>query len=251
MRLMAIWIDGMRAESPSSFKAAGWSAAGFAAGVRLALPAMPVMAVFGLAFGTAAAQNGLTPSEATLMSALVFAGASQFIVVEMWSSAATVAGITAIGMVTAVVNMRLLLMSASLRPWLGASPAWQTYPAISLLTDPGWLLISRYRSNGGADAAAFLGSGVLLWLTWIAATAPGHALGSLMADPKRFGLDLVMPCFFIVMIVPLWRGPRPAIPWVVAGAVALLAAELMPAWWFIMAGAIAGSLAAGIIDESS
>ena len=207
------------------------------------------MGIFGVAFGTAAAQNGLALSEAMLMSALVFAGASQFVAVEIWSNVATAAGVVTIGMVTAAVNMRLLLMSASLRPWLGASPAWQTYPALSLLTDPGWLLVTRYRSDGGADAAAFLSSGVMLWLTWIAATMLGHVLGALIADPRIFGLDLVMPCFFIVMLVPLWRGPLPAIPWLVAGAVALLADRLMPAWWFIMAGAVAGSLTGGMLDE--
>jgi predicted branched-subunit amino acid permease len=145
--------------------------------------------------------------------------------------------------------MRLLLMSASLRPWLGASRAWQTYPALSLLTDPGWLLISRYRSEGGADAAAFLSSGIVLWLAWIAATAAGHTLGSVVSGPKKLGLDLVMPCFFIVMLVPLWRGTRAALPWLVAGAAALLALKMMPAWWFIMVGAVAGSLTAGMLDE--
>jgi predicted branched-subunit amino acid permease len=230
---------------------AAWSTAGLAAGVRLALSGVAPMAVFGAAFGVAAAQNGLTPAEAILMSTFVFAGASQFVIVEIWANAATAAGVIVIGMTAAVVNMRLLLMSASLRPWLGASPAWQAYPALSLLTDPGWLLVARYRANGGCDAAALLGSGVVLWLTWIAATASGYPLGVLIADPARFGLDLVMPCFFIVMLVPLWRGPRRAIPWLVAGAVALLAAKLMPSWWFIMAGATAGSLTAGLVDEQS
>jgi len=225
---------------------AEWSAAGIGVGARLALPGVPVMAVFGVAFGTAAAQNGLTLLEATLMSALVFAGASQFVAVEMWGNVASAAGIATIGLITAAVNMRLLLMSASLRPWLGGSPARQVYPALALLTDPGWLLVTRYRSSGGTNAAAFLASGLVLWLTWIAATAPGHAIGQLITDPKRYGLDLVMPCFFAVMLVPLWRGPRLAVPWLVAGAVALISAKLVPDWWFIMAGAIAGMFTAGL-----
>jgi len=225
------------------------SVAGLAAGARLALPGMPIMAVFGVAFGTAAAQNGLTLSEATLMSALVFAGASQFVAAEMWTTSMTAAWVIALGLVTATVNMRFFLMSASLRPWLGTLPAWQTYPALALMTDPGWLLATQYRSRGGSDSAVFLSSGVMLWLTWIAATVPGHALGGIVTDPTRFGLDLVMPCFFVVMLVPLWRGSRAAISWLVSGAVAVLTAQLLPSWWFIMAGVIAGSVTAGVFDE--
>jgi predicted branched-subunit amino acid permease len=233
----------------SRSRPAYWSVAGLACGVRLATPGIPVMALFGVGFGTASAQHSLTLLEATLMSASVFAGASQFVAVEIWNSPMTTAGVAAIGLITATVNLRLFLMSASLRPWLGASPVWQTYPALALLTDPGWLLAVRYRREGGADSAVFLSSGLVLWLTWIAATMVGHWLGAFVADPKRLGLDLVMPCFFIVMLVPLWRGPRSAIPWLIAGAAALLAAEFVAGWWFIIVGAVTGSIIAGLLDD--
>jgi predicted branched-subunit amino acid permease len=107
----------------------------------------------------------------------------------------------------------------------------------------------RYRAGGGADCAAFFASGVALWLVWIAATVPGHAAGALVTDPRRFGLDLVLPAFFAAMLVPMWRGPRQASPWALAGAVAVGTSALMPGWWFIIAGAAAGSIAAGFIDE--
>jgi 4-azaleucine resistance transporter AzlC len=226
-----------------------WSLAGLAQGALLSGPAMPAMAAFGVAFGMVAAQKGLTLLEATLMSALVFAGASQFVAAEIWTDSMTFAGIGTLGFITAIVNMRFVLMSASLRPWLGALPAWQAYPALSLMTDPGWLIATRYRSEGGADAAMFLGSGLAFWLIWIGATASGYLLGSRVADPKQFGLDLIMPMFFAVMLLPLWRGIRRASAWGVAGAVALAAAEILPGSWFIAAGALAGSIAAGLIDQ--
>ncbi len=207
------------------------------------------MSVFGAAFGTVAAQKGLTVVEATLMSALVFAGASQFVAVEIWTDPVTLATVVTLGFVTATVNMRFVLMSAALRPWLGGLPAWQTYPALSVMTDPGWLVAMRYRSEGGSDSSTFLGSGIALWLVWVASTAFGHLLGALVTEPKRFGLDLVLPAFFIVMLVPLWRGPRRAIAWAVAGAIALLAAQFLAGWWFIVLGAVAGSITAGVLDE--
>jgi 4-azaleucine resistance transporter AzlC len=230
------------------FVAPCWSRAGLAQGVRLSVPGIPGMAVFGVAFGAIAAQKGLTLFEATLMSALVFAGASQFVAVEMWTDPMTAAVVVKLGVVTATVNLRFVLMSAALQPWLGGLPAWQTYPALSLMTDPGWLIAACYRADGGMDPAVFLGSGFALWLVWIASTMPGHLLGTFVTEPKRFGLDLVMPCFFVVMLVPLWRGRRKAIPWLVAGVIALVAGELIPGWWFIITGAVAGSVTAGMLD---
>ena len=226
-----------------------WSATGLAEGTRLAVPAMPVMALFGVAFGAFAAQKGLTLLEATLMSALMFAGASQFVAAEIWAHPVTVAGIATLGLVTATVNMRFVLMSASLRPWLEGLPAWQTYPALALITEPGWLIALRYRSERGADSATLLGSGVALWLIWIAGTVCGFLLGALVTDPQRYGLDLVMPVFFVVVLVPLWRGTRRAVPWAVAGAFAVLAARFLPGSWYIIAGAIAGAVTGGLQNQ--
>ncbi|MGH8641382.1 MAG: AzlC family ABC transporter permease [Burkholderiales bacterium] len=226
-----------------------WAADGYAVGARLSLPLMPVMAIFGMAFGAVAAQKGLTGVEATLMSALMFAGASQFVAIELWADHMSWAGIVTLVLITATVNMRFVLMSAAMRPWLGGLPPWQTYPALAVMTDPGWLIALRYRSEGGANAAAFFASGFVLWLVWIASTTVGYYLGTLVSDPKTLGLDLVLPAFFIVMLVPLWSGARRAVSWAVGGAVALLASALMAGWWFIILGAIAGSIAAGFLDE--
>ena len=58
----------------------------FAAGALTILPLLIAVVVYGLLFGTLAAQKGLSPLETALMSALVFAGASQFVAVEIWTS---------------------------------------------------------------------------------------------------------------------------------------------------------------------
>ncbi|HUF81496.1 MAG TPA: AzlC family ABC transporter permease [Burkholderiales bacterium] len=217
---------------------------GFALGARLSVPAMPVMALFAFAFGAFAAQKGMGLLTATAMSAAMFAGTSQFVAVEIWTEPLTAGVIATMALVVAIINLRFLLISASLRPWLGGYPASRVYPALGLLSEPGWLLALRYRAEGGADGSILLGSGVALWLVWTGSTAAGHLLGSLAADPGRYGLDLVMPVFFTVLLVPMWRGRRAAVPWVVAGAVALLFATLAEGSWYIIAGAVAGSLAA-------
>jgi predicted branched-subunit amino acid permease len=145
--------------------------------------------------------------------------------------------------------MRFILMTAALRPWFGTLPAWRSYPALFTVTDPGWLIAMNYHARGGRDAAILVGGGLAFWALWVASTVPGYLLGALVSDQRTFGFDVIMPAFFVAMLVPLWRGARRAIPWVIAGAVALLVAALTPGWWFIMAGSVAGGIAGGFIDE--
>jgi len=243
-------IDTLMIEGRSSSQPT-WSAAGYAEGAWLAVPAMPVMAIFSAAFGVFAGQKGLSLIEAALMSTFMFAGASQFVAAEIWGRPMTAAAIATLVVVTATVNLRFFLIGASLRPWLGALPAWRVYPALALLTEPGWLMSIRYRAQGGSDAAIVLGGGFVLWLVWIAGTVSGYMLGTLVANPQRFGLDLIMPVFFVVMLVPLWRGARAAVPWVAAGMAALIAARFLPGSWYIIAGAFAGAIAGALQDEQA
>jgi predicted branched-subunit amino acid permease len=228
---------------------ARWTLQGFAIGARYALPIVPPTLVFAMAFGTVAAQKGVTLVEAMLMSALVFGGAAQLASMEAWNPPLTPSVIVTLAMITAVVNMRLLLMTASFRPWLGHLPAWESYPTLLLTTDASWLIAERYRASGGTDASVLLGSGLLLWIFWVPATGVGYLVGALIAQPQRFGLDLVMPIFFVAMLMPLWRGTRRAIPWAIAGGVALAVQHLVPGYWYMIAGALAGSVAGGFIHD--
>lgn len=230
-----------------------WTREGAMLGARLALPLIPGYIAFGLAVGATGASKGFSFIAMFLMNGLVYAGASQMIAMEIWPAKLTLATILAMALIIATVNARMLLMGASLRPWLGALPWWQTYPVQHLTTDPGWILAMRYRAEGGNDAAMYLANGVVLFCVWMAATSAGYVLGALVSDPRRLGIDLVMPIFFAIMLIPLWRGARiklrRGIGWLVAAGVAFAVQHLVPGWWFIIAGAISGALAEGFADE--
>jgi len=233
-----------------SAQAPYWSLPGLAEGAWRTAPLLPGTVVFALAFGTIAAQKGLTLSDAVLMNALVFAGAAQLVAIEVWTNPLTLGTIASLATLTAIVNARFVLMGASLRPWMGPLPAWQVYPPLLLTTDATWIVGMRYRAEGGADASIYAGAGLALWAFWTAAVVPGYLLGAFIADPARFGFDLTLPIFFVAMLVGLWRGPRRAIAWGIAGAVALAAAQLLSGWWFIVIGAVVGSIVGGFIDDA-
>jgi predicted branched-subunit amino acid permease len=225
-----------------------FSLAGLRYGARAALPAFPGFLMFAAAFGAAAAQKGLSLGETAGLSVFVYAGASQMVGLEIWQQVWTPSTILTIMTVTAIVNARMILLGATMQPWLKDEPLARTALNLFLITEAGWLVTTRYYNEGGRDAGVLLGCGIILWLVWQAATVAGFFAGALVPDPKRFGLDLVMPIFFGVMLVPLWKGVRPALPWLVAGLVALVVHALIPGYVFIVAGALAG-VAAGMLIE--
>jgi len=225
-----------------------FSLAGLSIGARLAVPAFPGFIMFALAFGTAAAQKGLSLSEAMGLSAFVYAGASQMVGLEIWQRVWSPATILTIVTVTAVVNARMILLGATLQPWLMNEPRVRAGLNLFLLTEAGWLIGTRYYNEGGRDVGVLLGVGTILYLVWLLATLAGYFAGALVPEPRRFGLDLVMPIFFGVMLVPLWKGAKPALPWLIAGLVSLLVYTFVPGYLFIVAGALAG-VATGMLLE--
>ncbi len=217
-------------------------------GARLTLPLLPGIVVFASAFGTAAQQRGLPVDQALAMSAFVFAGVSQMVGLEVWQDVWTPATLLGVMTVTAVVNSRMVLAGASIQPWLRGEPPGRLALNLFFLTDANWLLATRYGEEGGRDVGVLFGAGLALWGVWALGTVPGYLAGTLVSQPRRFGLDLVMPIFFCAMLVPLWRGTRAARPWAVAGAVALLVHAFVPGYAFIIAGALAGAVAGAILE---
>lgn len=226
-----------------------WSKAAIVPGIVAIGPMLPGTLAFGMAFGALCAQKHFSLAEVEVMMAVVYGGLSQFVAVQSWPDTLTPSSIATLALLTLTVNIRFMLMSATLRPWFGTLPAWQAYPAMLLVTDGGWLAAMRYRDHGGANAWFYVGGGIVLYVVWLFSAIPGFLLAEQLTDPRKYGVDLVMPAFYAAMLVPAWKGPRRAIPWVVSGVVALVVHWLVPGWWFIIAGALSGAISAGFIDE--
>lgn len=214
---------------------------GVVAGFRTCLPVAVGVGGYGIAFGVLARQAGLSVAEATLMSAVVLAGASQLIAVELWDAPLPVLAIVA---TTLIVNLRYVLMGASLRPWFkDISPA-RAYASLFFVTDESWALSIADLRSGAGRGAFLLGAGLAIWLLWVATTAVGATVGGAIGAPRRYGLDFVLTAIFVAIAVGLWRGREDLLPWVVAGSVAVVGAAVLPGRWYILLGGVLGSLVA-------
>jgi predicted branched-subunit amino acid permease len=220
-------------------------------GARLAIPLLPGVMVFATAFGAAASQKGLDVWQTMAISIFVFAGAAQMVALEVWRETWSLASVLGIMAITATINARMILMGAAVQPWMAGAPPVRNALNLFLFTDANWLIGMRYHQEGGKDLGVMLGAGLALWCAWTLATLPGYLAGALVANPRAFGLDLVMPVFFCAMLVPLWRGFMPAVPWMVAGAVALAVQALGGGYAFIVVGALAGALSAALLPEKN
>jgi predicted branched-subunit amino acid permease len=220
-------------------------------GVRLFMPLLPGVIIFAMAFGAAAAAKNLTLFEATAMSAFVYAGLSQIIALENWQPEWTAAALLGLAFVTGAVNGRMALQGASLQSWLVQWPRRVNYPQLFFLTDANWLIAERERAAGRNDLGVMIGAGAGLWVVWVIATIPGHLAGSLMDDPRRFGLDLLLPIYFAAMLVPVWKGPRLIVPWAVAALVSIVAAQTIGGYSYVILGALSGALAGALMPDKA
>lgn len=227
--------------------AATFTRAGFALGVRRTLPLAVSAGAFAAVFGVLARQAGLSPLEAALMSGLVFAGASQFVALQMWVLPLP---IFALIFTTLIVNLRHILMGASLRPWLSKLPPSRVYTSLFFMTDETWALTIRERADGLRDAAFMLGSGITLFISWVGGTIVGSLAGAALRaeDLAAWGLDFMFAAVFTALLAGLWRGKGDILPWSVAAVAALLVRWWVPGTWYILAGGIAGSVVGALRD---
>jgi 4-azaleucine resistance transporter AzlC len=213
----------------------------FAAGVKTIAPIIVAAMPIGLVFGAVAAAKGLSPLEATLMSAMVFAGGSQFVAMDIWTHPASW---TALGFAALLVNIRHVLMGASLGRKMDAFSPWQKYFAVLVMADENWAMAEARARKTKLTPAFFAGLSVLFYFNWIICSLAGALLGAFLGDPAVIGLDFAFPAVFIVLVMGFWRGPATGMVLIASALASILTHYLVPGAWYIAAGAAAGLVAA-------
>ncbi|MBI4762630.1 MAG: AzlC family ABC transporter permease [Chloroflexota bacterium] len=217
----------------------------FWAGVRAELPLLVGVFPFGMIYGALALSAGLSKSAAQMMSSIVFAGSSQFVAAQLIHESAP--GLVIV-LTIAVVNLRHMLYSASLAPYIASlSTRWKTLLAY-LLTDEAYApTILHYERNGVQPFGHWflLGAGLALWSTWQASTALGIFLGA--AIPDSWSLDFALPLTFIAMVVPVLKG-RPYIAAALSAGTVALIAHALPFKLGLILAALTG-IAVGTVLE--
>jgi 4-azaleucine resistance transporter AzlC len=169
-------------------------------GLIRAVPIILGYLPIGIAFGVLASTAGLSVYSATAMSIFVFAGSAQLISVGLIGAGASIFAIT---ITVFLVNLRHLLMSASLAPYLKELKTWQQVLFSYQLTDESFAVHSVYfRQVGTPLFTQLFALNLSAQLAWVGGTVIGAWVGGqLTFDTEAYGIDFALPAMFIALLV--------------------------------------------------
>ncbi len=191
---------------------------GFRDGAPFVIPIIP----FGTLFGVLAVETGADALQALVFSATVFAGGAQFAALQLMQDGAPILIVLASSL---AVNLRLVMYSASLTPYLGSAPMWQRAIAAFVIVDQTYAgAIVRFENEPSLLVSQRMSYffGLISPLTpfWLLCTYLGAVLGARI--PDSWALDFALPILFLALIGPMMRTNAHVVAALVATAVALL-----------------------------
>ena len=216
----------------------------FVAGLTATTPVVLGVIPFGLVAGAAAVGAGLSLLQAVALSVVVFAGASQLAMIELFGQDATLLVVVGTAL---IVNSRLVMYSASLAPhFTEEDRRWRGLMAY-IMTDQAFALsVTRYAE--GMEGVArkrwyYLGTAAPLWIVWQICTVVGVVVGA--SVPGWLPLRFAVPLTFLALLVPAVRTRAHAVAAVVGGGVATIGVGI-PYNLGLLVGALLG-VAAGTL----
>ncbi len=177
----------------------------FLAGLKAGLPVAIGYVPIAVAFGVIARTLEIPAAIAILMSVFVFAGASQFVAIEL--IAAGIGGVSII-LTTFFVNLRHLLMSATVAEKLPALPTrWLALLSFGI-TDESFSLLATSKIK---TLSAFYVLGVILlpYLAWTSGTVLGVLIGGQMPSILESSMEIALYAMFLGIIVPEVKKSNP------------------------------------------
>lgn len=182
----------MKVESPLTIMKRGLKA-----GFPIMLGYLPIA----ITYGVLASQVGLSLFELTWMSAAVFAGASQFMAVNM---IAVGTGIIEIIIATFVLNFRHFIMNLSMMNVLKAIPLHKKLPLSLGVTDETFAVSSMYPEEGKkAQGIWFYGTIMgFAYISWVIGSLFGGLLGEIIPPALSQSMGIALYAMFIGLLIP-------------------------------------------------
>lgn len=224
----------------------------FSQGARAGLPVVLGYAGIGFAAGVVERAAGLSYAEVLLLSTVLYAGSAQFVLTSMVSLASP---LSAIVLTVFFVNVRHLLLSAALAPYLRALPAWKNALLGLQLTDETFVVaVNRFAQRRPTRAAWMAGLNWAAYSTWGLANLAGAAFsaqaGGSATSLKVLGFAL--PCMFAGLLVlqlaasPLRTGLLVAI---LSGMLAVAVQSVSPGPWAVIVATVTGATFGLVVER--
>ncbi len=167
-------------------------------GVVRTLPVMLGYVAIGFAFGVLSQKSGLAWFNTLALSIIVYAGSAQLIAVGLFA-----AGVAPVSIVltTFIVNLRHLLLSAALSPYLRGWRKRELAFFAYELTDESFAVHAAQFVTGAWSKAEVFATNITAQVSWVAGTVLGIVAGGLIGDVRPLALDYALPALFIALLV--------------------------------------------------
>ena len=217
----------------------------FRKGITDIFPVLVSATPFGLVFGALAAEKGIAFDQIITMSALMFAGASQMVAIELWGFPPP---FWTILFAVLAVNFRHILYSAALGRKMKNWPVSKRFFGFGFMVDPIFALADA-SSPSHVSGAYYAGMTVVLYPAWIISTGIGALFGNLIENPDFWGLDFILAAYFTVLVLSFRARPNAFAVVVATSSVAVLAFLTLGPPWHVASGGMAGVLTAAAMAK--
>ena len=215
-------------------------------GLKDCLPILLAVSFFGMLFGATGVSNGLTLGQTLLSSASVFAGASQFVFLDLYNQKVPVWSIL---LAVFAVNFRHVLYSASIGRYMGYFSAPAKYVAFFFLSDPSFGAGEKRVETQPLKPSYYFGFAASIYPIWLVSTLVGALSGNLITNPKALGMDMLLSVYFLALLMGFRTRPNWLSSVLASGVAAAFVYIVYGSPWHIMAGALTGVTLAALIGK--
>ena len=207
----------------------------------LMIPVVP----FGIIFGVIGMELGLTAYMTFGMSIIIFGGASQIVLLQLFSGgASSLVTITSVG----AVNSRHLLYGAVFSEYLSHLKLRWKIILSYVLIDQAFAVSNTYFKKNKKNTYKhyhLLGAGFTCWIVWQLSTILGILLGSVI--PEELGLSFTISLTFLALLINDFRKFKNIIVMLVSGIIATIGYDTIPFQAYIIVAAISALLIAALL----
>lgn len=178
----------------------------FKNGLKAAIPIGLGYVPIAIAFGILSKASDIPDDISMMLSMIVYAGASQFVGVNMIAMGATAMEIV---MTTFILNFRHFLMSASLSQRVDERTSKRFLSLLAYgITDETFSLASMMEEEK-LSPYFLLGINTMAFFSWSAGTCLGLLLGTALPDTLQNSMGIAIYCMFIGLLLPSMKKSRP------------------------------------------
>jgi 4-azaleucine resistance transporter AzlC len=210
------------------------------------LPISLSVFTYGVVLGIICNTKSIDYIQLMLMNIFIFAGSSQFVIVDMLSNNLSLTAITGTAI---LINMRYFLIGTTLDKLFFNSTIKQKLLIMHFVTDESWAITMKNMKEKDITIYFLLGGGLCIFLSWILGTSIGYFFAQLIIEPKNYGLDFAFYAMFIAILTTMYKSKNDFFTFFATALIAIILEKLLGNSMYILISAILGSFFSLIINK--